>query len=185
MAKQTIEAPSNVTVPTANVTKDPVTVTNSPHLLGENGAGQRKDYSTVGDTKPSITAINPAAVAATTATAAASAADNDSKFTATKNLGSIHSIKTSETEVSGENKKAVDTVDESDDAINKTINEHLTNSTQKSDYYQYYNSTAAVDKNKSDEYWSYDKNYTVSNILSKSHRRAIVSHINLIQFFFI
>lgn len=162
-------------VPTSNATSidsptDPVTLTNSPHLLGVNGTGQLKDYSLVENTKSHSAASNSTSI-------------SDSKLAQTENLGLLHSSNPSETSVSDEYEKVLDSIDKSDDAINKTINEHTTNSTQKKDYFQYYNSVAVIDKNKSNEYWSDDKNYTVSNILSKSHRRAIVSVFDLILLF--
>lgn len=40
---------------------------------------------------------------------------------------------------------------------------------------RYYKSEILVDKTLSDEYWSSYKNFTVNDLLSKSHRRAFVS----------
>lgn len=137
------------------------------HLLGVDGAGQRKEYST------NISATKPTELTA-------KATSKSTLLANTKPLPTDANNPT-ETSLSEDYEKIVDAIDESDDAINKTINEHTTNSTQKKDFFQYYNSIAVADKNKSNEYWSDNKNYTVSNILSKSHRRAIVRIIaNLI-----
>lgn len=130
--------------------KSDIEIDSTPHLLGVNGTGQRKDYSN-------------------NATNASNPLNSDNKT-------AVHSFKLTEiSELMGEDEKVVDTIDESDEAINKTINAHSTNNTLKNEYFQYYNSSTIVDKAKSDEYWSENRNYTVSTILSRSHRRAIVS----------
>lgn len=130
------------------------------HLLGVNGAGQRKEYST-NITATKLTELTAKATSKSTPVASTKPLPTDASNPV-------------ETSLSDDFEKIIDAIDESDDAINKTINEHTTNSTQKKDFFQYYNSIAVADKNKSNEYWSEYKNYTVSNILSKSHRRAIV-----------
>lgn len=61
-------------------------------------------------------------------------------------------------------------IDKPFENINKTLKEN----------YQYYNSTTIVSKEKSLEYWSNLKNLTTSHLLSKSHRRAIVSKENVV-----
>lgn len=139
------------------------TTIDTAQLLGVNGTGQRKEYST------NITATKQTELTA-------KAANKSAPVVSAKPLPTDASNPI-ETSLSDEYEKIVDAIDESDAAINKTINEHTSNSTQKKDFFQYYNSIAVADKNQSDEYWSDNKNYTVSNILSKSHRRAIVSFI--------
>lgn len=140
------------------------------HLLGVNGAGQRKEYSkNINATKPTeLTAKSTSKL---------------TPVTSTKPLPTDASNPV-ETSLSDDFEKIVDTIDEPEDAINKTINEHTTNSTQKKNFFQYYNSIAVADRNKSNEYWSDNKNYTVSNILSKSHRRAIVRIIFILSLSF-
>lgn len=90
-------------------------------LLGANGTGQRKDVSNLSTT----TTIQPTIVA-----------DNKQPSNSNKNGGlgatQLHSPEE-------EYEKVVDSIDESDDAINKTLSEHLNNSTMKRDYFQYYN----------------------------------------------
>lgn len=132
------------------------------HLLGANGTGQRKDMTNITATQPTIVPD----------------ATNSSKK---NNLGAtLHSVvgttPASPIVPEDEYEKVVDSIDEPDDTINKTINEHLVNSTMKKDYFQYYESVAMTNKNKSADYWTaLGTNFTVSTILSKSHRRAIVS----------
>lgn len=130
------------------------------HLLGVNGTGQRKEYST------NITATKSTELTAETTSKSTSVASTQPSPIDTRNPV--------ESSLSDDFEKIVDAIDDSDDAINKTISKHTTNSKQKVDFFQYYNSIVVADKNKSNEYWSDTKNYTVSNILSKSHRRAIV-----------
>lgn len=142
---------------------------NSQRLLGVNGTGQRKDYSTVNGTKtldavalstqqPNNPDNKPSAI--------------NKSLTATQ---SNNSSKAVETPVSDDEEKLIEEIDEPDDTIQKTVDDHTNNQPSKTDYFQYYNSTTTVDKNKSDEYWSQKKDFIISSILSKSHRRAIVS----------
>lgn len=151
-----------------NVTKtDTPTVDNAPRLLGVNGTGQRKDYGNLNGTK------------APTVVVSAESNKTDNKAAPNKNVAAVQSTKqtdAAETAI----KKVIDGIDEPEEAIDKTIeNEEITaNLTKKDDFFQYYNGTTVVDKNKSDEYWSHKKEYTVSSILSNSHRRAIVSITN-------
>lgn len=144
-------APTPIT--SINQDKQPI-VDNIPHLLGVNGTGQRKDYNNVSDSsKPN---------------------NNDTTTTTTlKKISSVHSLKVPNQDEDDDG--LIDEIDESEEAINKTINEHSANITLKNEYFQYYNSSAVVNKPKSLEYWSEVRNYTNSSILSKSHRRAIVS----------
>lgn len=162
---------SMTSTPTALTTKTEIPQSTQQHLLGVDGAGQRKYYpndtKTAGSDPPS---------------AVLTAADNKTP-TINKNLGAVQqpptppTTKQNETEATDTDdiEKLISSIDEPEEAINKTITDELTNSTKKVDYFQYYNSTVLVDKNKSDEYWSATKDYTISSILSKSHRRAIVS----------
>lgn len=139
-------------------------VENGPRLLGVNGTGQRKDVTVSGGIK--VTDSGPSKPAI-----------SDSKSASINtSLGAVQSMKpVLEQPVPDDEEKLIDEIDEPEEAINKTVDDHVMNQLTKTDYFQYYNSTLIVDKNKSDEYWSVKKNYTVSGILSKSHRRAIVS----------
>lgn len=146
-----------------NANGAPINLENTPHLLGANGTGQRKDYAS--------------------RVAMPDAFNADAKAQAKKPLLGAVIPKSSDATENDEYEKVVDTIDESLEAINKTINDHLANSTLnstlKSEYFQYYNSSMFIDKDKSNEYWSENRNYTVSTILSNSHRRAIVSVGNM------
>lgn len=150
-----------------------INLENNTRLLGANGTGQRKDV--ISTVKPTIvseplnssgtkltkglTSINSDNINGTTTTIAA-ATSTTSPSTIVEELPTDEIL--GEVDITGEN-------------INKTIHDHLKNGTYNVDYYQYYNSTTIVDKKKSKEYWSNLNNFTVSNLLSKSHRRAIVS----------
>ena len=155
--------------PTASTTKTetPTPQSTQQHLLGVDGAGQRKYYPN--DTK--VAGSDPPSAVLT-------AADNKTP-TINKSLGAVQQPPTPPTtkqnETEATDTELISSIDEPEEAINKTITDELTNSTKKVDYFQYYNSTMLVNKNKSDEYWSASKDYIISSILSKSHRRAIVS----------
>lgn len=137
-------------------------VDNAPRLLGVNGTGQRKDISTLNGTKaPDVVPQQPTI-------------SNSKTSAINKSLGAAQSTKPIESVVPDDEEKLIDEIDEPEETINKTVGEHYANQTQKTDYFQYYNSTTTTDKNKSDEYWAVNKDYIVSSILSKSHRRAIV-----------
>lgn len=60
----------------------------------------------------------------------------------------------------------------------------LTPATRKVENFQYYNATIITNASKFDEYWSEKRDYVISNILSKSHRKALVSlhHWKIIKF---
>lgn len=159
-SSSTTSAPTSPTVPDKGKTDAPEST--QEHLLGENGAGQRKYFA-------NGTKITPDSLSSDSET-----------LTINKSLqlGAVaQATKPVEAEATDNEdiEKLIGTIDEPEEAINKTITDELTNSTKKVDYFQYYNSTTVVDKNKSEEYWSEKKEYTVSNILSRSHRRAIVS----------
>lgn len=168
---------SSVSTPISSVNADKVTITdaptvaNTPHLLGANGTGQRKDYNITTNDKKVTTIVSEPLNANNNNN------NNNKTSTINKSLGAtaqpikpdIEAMDTDEME------KSIATIDEPEEAINKTLEAQISNITSKVDYFQYYNSTLLVDKNKSDELWAMEKEYTVSNILSKSHRRAIVS----------
>lgn len=141
-------------------------IENGVRLLGVNGTGQRKDYSTV----------NGKTILDVPSKSLATTSDNKSS-TINKSLGAVQSTKSTEQPINDDEEKLIDEIDEPEEAINKTVDEHLMNQTHKTDYFQYYNSTTITDKNKSDEYWAEKKDYIISGILSKSHRRAIVSSV--------
>lgn len=166
---------SSVSTPISSTNGDKIaandmpTVDSTPHLLGANGTGQRKDYNvTNGSSMPTVVSepMN----------------SNSTKIsTINKSLGAVAAtaapptIQTTEATDTDDMEKLIGTIDEPEEAFNKTLDEELSIKTQKVDFFQYYNSTKMVNKNKSDEYWLEKKDYIISNILSKSHRRAIVS----------
>ncbi|XP_055302223.1 plexin domain-containing protein 2 isoform X2 [Sitodiplosis mosellana] len=163
--------PTSLTTSDKTKTETPTPQSTQQHLLGVDGAGQRKYYPN--DTKM---ASEPASVL----TAAAGTASDNKGPMMNKSLGTVQQSSTSTTKAidteatdSDDIEKLIGSIDEPEEAINKTITDELTNSTKKVDYFQYYNSTMVVNKNKSDEYWSAKKDYIISSILSKSHRRAI------------
>lgn len=167
------------TVPAA--TGSPATppkIENPLRLLGVNGTGQRKEYNTTNSAKP--VALPPSEASPSQQPSA-----ENKSLTINKSVGAVQpnsSQPSVETPVSDNDDKLIGEIDETEEAINKTVNEHITedhlaSQLPKTDYFQYYNSTTVVDKNKSDEYWSQKKDYIVSSILSKSHRRAIVSRV--------
>lgn len=182
------ETPASVATPsTASTASDKVTKADTPtttattadtkpHLLGENGHGQRKDYSTPvgnGTTATPVAVVGgPSSETPTAAVAAAAEPQNsDNKTTINKSLGAtLTPTKLDDLD------DLIGNIDEPEEDINKTLSDHhFANATRRGDYFQYYNSTIMVDKKKSDEYWSVKKDYIVSSILSKSHRRAVVS----------
>jgi hypothetical protein len=69
----------------------------------------------------------------------------------------------------------VSAIDAPIESINKTIEDHYKGShfEYKEDYFQYYNSTKFVDDTRTKQLWDSFQNFTVSALLSKSHRRAI------------
>lgn len=144
----------------------PITLENNKKpLLGVNGTGQLLNI-----TSTSATPIKPAIV---------SEPINSDDTKPTKDSTSIKSIATPNTTIQASTTLApdfedrlIDGIDESEEAINKTI--AAQNVVRKEDYYQYYNTTILIDKEKSIKYWSDLKNFTTSSLLSKSHRRAIV-----------
>lgn len=134
-------------------------------LLGVNGTGQRKDYSVSSPTSL------PTSVTSATDNAKPKLGMTLTKTSVTSipsGILSTSSVATSDEEF--------ENFDVSEDAFNKTIKDNLgkTGAT-KEDYFQYYNSTTMVDEKKMNEYWDSWQNFTVSALLSKSHRRAIVS----------
>lgn len=167
----------------AHQTDLPNVETPSRPLLGVNGTGQRKDLSTLNGTKPIALPPTSVSTLASPAQQPSTNAENKSS-TINKSLGAPQP--NLDPAIESELEKIQDTligdIDESEEAINKTVNEHLAeehleSQVPKTDYFQYYNSTTVVDKNRSDAYWSQKKDYIISSILSKSHRRAIVSVI--------
>lgn len=74
---------------------------------------------------------------------------------------------------------SIDTIDKIDIDIenNRTLMEQV-----KEDYFIYYNSTVIVDEAATKKYWSDLGNLNISNLLSKSHRRAMVN-INFLNLF--
>lgn len=174
-------ATSNSAGTAAAATASAPKVETPPRLLGANGTGQRKEYNTTNSAKP-ITL--PTSETSPASPSQQPTADNKSS-SINKSLGAAQpnaSQSPVETPVSEDQATLIGEVDEPEEAINKTVNEHLleehlASQLPKTDYFQYYNSTTHVDKNKSDEYWSQKKEYIISSILSKSHRRAIVSRV--------
>lgn len=173
---------SSVSTPTSSTNADKIaandlpTVDSTPHLLGAYGTGQRKDYNATSGTNMPTVVSEPMN--------SNSNINNTKISTINKSLGAVAAIAATTASSTSQTTEATDTdemddligtIDESEEAINKTLDEKLSIKTQKVDYFQYYNSTKMINKNKSDEYWSEKKDYITSHILSKSHRRAIVS----------
>lgn len=154
--------------------------TPSRPLLGVNGTGQRKISSATNGTKPIALPPSSVPTSASPSQQPSTNADNKSSSTINKSLSASHVEQAIEAALDDIQDKLIGDIDESEEAINQTVNkhfteEHLGSQVPKTDYFQYYNSTTVVDKNKSDEYWTQKKDYIISSILSKSHRRAIVS----------
>lgn len=158
------------------------------HLLGENGAGQRKYYPPANNSEngTKISAVLSEPSPSSSSSSSSPAGNPPQK---NKTLGAVPSTAgTTETEatVSDQLEDTIGHIDEPtvDNINNVTLPDEFKNIAPKTDYFQYYNSTMTVDKNKSDEYWSDNKKeYTISNILSKSHRRAIVSIFQTLHFY--
>lgn len=147
-----------------NQTSPPI-VEDNQRLLGANGTGQRKDFSKTNDTVKPTVVSDPLNV-------------NIAKQPP-KGLTLESAVPANST--NDGNDSIIDAIDVPDGSISQAIDDHSKNLTLKTDYYQYYESATLVDKNKSDEFWSNMKNYTVSQLLSTSHRRAIVSVSTSIQ----
>lgn len=171
-------AAAPATLAAAHQTDPPKVENPSRPLLGVNGTGQRKDYS----------ATNGAKATAVSTPSTQPQLQQPSINTENKSLTINQSLGTAQTKLSeaemkvlNEHDTIIGEIDETDEDFNKTLNkhfadDHLENQVPKTDYFQYYNSTNYIgDRNKSDEYWSQKKDYIISSILSKSHRRAIVS----------
>lgn len=155
-----------------------------PHLFGENGHGQRHDYNT-STTGVDNNNTNIVTKGTTTTILGSTSAGTESQNTDNNKATINKSLCIPESGAAAGKSSDLDDligcIDEPEEAINQTISDHhFANETRKVDYFQYYNSSLIVDKNQSDEYWSAKKDYIVSNILSKSHRRAIVSVVIVI-----
>ncbi|XP_031638689.1 plexin domain-containing protein 2 [Contarinia nasturtii] len=155
---------------TGGKSETPTSKNSTQHLLGENGAGQRKYYPppSTNETKIVVSQSSPSSLMTAT---------NANTSTINKSLGAVQSTKETETEatLSAVNEDVIGRIDEPEEEFNRTISEEEKKggNDQKIDYFQYYNSTLSVSVNQSNEYWSQKKDYIISNILSKSHRRAI------------
>lgn len=151
---------ATTTLSPSTTTQNVTTYRDRP-LLGVNGTGQRKDFSSV-PPKPVIVSepINPATINKTIKL-------NKSAMPTTLPKDQIPS---SDDEVNFDN------IDELDEKTNQTlINNNLTVFNE--DYHTYYNSTMIVDTVTIDKYWKDFKNFTTSNLLSTSYRRAVVSFL--------
>lgn len=155
--------------PDNNETNKPtIKLESNQQLVGANGTGQRKDITNTSTTvKPSVVSdpLN---------------ADNAKQSSKTL----LNSPKEASTVTDNVTESIFDEVDVPEESINKTIDSHK-NLTLKLDYFNYYNTTTLVDKDRSTEFWSNGKNYTLSHLLSNSHRRAIVSKPEKTCFFFL
>lgn len=133
----------------------PDATTVAPQLLGTNGTGQRKDYSIpVAASKPLLSA-QPTLLGD---------ANPNGNASANPTL-TVHD----------DNDGFIDSIDEPEEAFNKTRDENAKGLKQQEDYWLYYNSSNVVDTARAKELWDSFQNHTVSSLLSKSHRRAIVS----------
>lgn len=145
----------------------------SKRLLGVNGTGQRLNITFTAP-KPAIVSepLNPEP----------DGTKPIKGLTSIKSMATPNTTATSTTMASDFDDQIIDSVDTPEENINKTIRDNNLNVTYKDDYYQYYNSTTLVDKEKSEKYWADLTNFTTSSLLSKSHRRAIVRiHLNDFQ----
>lgn len=171
----TTTAPVGVTSANEKDGKNETTTsTNSTQpLLGENGAGQRKYYPppSTNDTKP-VAAQSTPSVSLSSSPPLLTTANNNTS-TINKSLNAVPPTKVVETEAFLPEEKDIGDIDEPEEEIKKEDEAH--GKTQKIDYFQYYNSTTSFNADISNEYWSQKKEYIMSSILSKSHRRAIVS----------
>lgn len=156
-------------------------------LVGANGTGQRKDYSVprptlLSDAKPIQLGITEHA---TQPAGDGLAATMPTKLG--KTLEKTVPVVTSSPGASSGTSVVADDSNEDDflskidtplESINKSIEEHYKgfHYEYKEDYFQYYNSTRFVDDTRTKQLWDSFQNFTVSALLSKSHRRAIVSH---------
>lgn len=126
-------------------------------LVGVNGTGQRKDYSTqrpiLADTI--ATATKPLLLGSRAAAAAAA------EFPAED--------------------IPWDSFDQPEEETNSTLTMHNITTIQQ-DFHVYYNSSIAVDAVAAQKHRDTITNLTISNLLSKSHRRAMVRHFYY-QFF--
>lgn len=165
----TVNSVTNSTIPTVNL--------NNTRLLGVNGTGQRKDV--VNTVKPTIVS-EPISTDASKTTASNNNNNNNSN-NINKNLGSLNKNEyttQSSTSIDDDlDSKILESVDMPSENFNRTLTEHFKNETFRYEHFQYYNSTTIVNEQKSLEYWGNMKNFTISPLLSKSHRRAIVSNI--------
>lgn len=156
----------------------PDEVTTAPLLLGVNGTGQRKDYSIPGATVAKPNSMLFSAHAPTTATPAAAVPAVHEATSASPKTDAKSKINVpAKSELTFEDDDIIDKIDETEEAFNKTRDENVKDLMQKDDYWLYYNSSSVVDAVKSKELWDSFQNHTVSSLLSKSHRRAIVSII--------
>lgn len=146
----------------------PKEATIAPQLLGINGTGQRKDYSIpkttlLSDARPNL----QHGIADSSSVPSPAMSSSDAKTKAY--------VTSSPSEQAADEDAFVDKIDESDER-NKTINDTAAKDLiNKEENWSYYNSTVGVDEKKAKQLWDSFQNFTVSALLSKSHRRAIVS----------
>ncbi|XP_059615259.1 plexin domain-containing protein 2 isoform X2 [Phlebotomus argentipes] len=153
-ANATSAETSNATSTEATVTLDPVLKDSSMHNLGVNGTGQRKVYPTT----PLPTKVSDPININT---------PQDSNASSNQSLGKFLGQ-----EISGEDEISVDDIDKFSVNMNKTLLEH--NITQfKEEFHSYYNSTVIEDPDMANRMKASFGNLTVSQLLSRSHRRAM------------
>lgn len=152
--KRDVVAPSTTSGNGAN--KTTIALERSQPLLGVNGTGQRKDVSNANNTAAKASVVSDPL-----------SADGTKKPPILLNSTSPPSAVDITTEA------IVDAVDVPEEDIKKILDSKK-NLTQKDDFYDYYNTSTVVDKARSESFWSSVKNFSVSHLLSSSHRRAIV-----------
>lgn len=153
-------SPTEATEKVTETAFKPLPVVVEKHLLGVNGSGQRKDYLA----KPAVVSepIVPSKIP-----------DKPLLLTPKVNPGILGTTDDDDDDddidVSEE-----ETFNINEDKLkNKGTNHNITKFDE--EFHRYYNSTVYIDKDHAEEHWSQVTNFTVSSVLSKSHRRAMVN----------
>lgn len=152
--RRDVSAPSTTSGNGANQTA--IALESSQPLLGVNGTGQRIDVSNANNTEAKASVVSDPL-----------SADGTKKPPVLLNSATPPSAVEITTE-------AIVDVDLPEDDIQKILDNHK-NFTVKQDYYDYYNTSTVVDVKRSESFWASVNNFSVSHLLSSSHRRAIVS----------
>lgn len=167
-------APTPGPVVTVATKLSPKDVVNTP-LLGVNGTGQRKDYSIQKPTLSTEIKSNDSQQSTSESTVT-----SVGKANLGKTLDKTYMTASPATAGISELTDDDDLVDKADipmDTFNATINATLAKEgfKYKDDYFQYYNASQVYNTSYAQDLYNSFQNFTVSSLLSKSHRRAIVS----------